>query len=157
MPPVDVRYLSMNRAADSNRNKQTSDIISLIALRNVLRSYEIPEAYYSLNGNADSSVCISEENGVWQVFIGDRGKKRELSSYQDASDACVDVIRRVGEKNARYDMLLSFIRELTSQVSAAAYPSYSSRLSNQRRHSYLSRKSRKYAYALAKAKAEYEK
>lgn len=157
MPPATVKNMSMNRAADSNWNKRTSDRISLFALQNVLHRYEIPEAYYSLNGNADSSVCLSKENGVWQVFIGDRGKKRELSSYQDASEACVDVIRRVGEKKLREDMLLSFIRELSSLLLAASYPSYSSRLYNQRRHSHLFRKSRMYAYTAAKAKTEFEK
>jgi hypothetical protein len=50
---------------------------------------EIRTDLYSLNGGLPSEVyCLSEINGVWEVYYSERGSKTGLQIFDDEGEAC---------------------------------------------------------------------
>lgn len=103
MPPV--RTTKRVEAGDPGIERR-----SIAILRSVFAAFRIPESYYCLNGFADSSLCLSKENGLWQVFIGERGKKTDVSTFKTANEACKEMIRQIGDSSNREEMMFDYLR-----------------------------------------------
>lgn len=54
-----------------------------------LSSENIRSDVYSLNGGSpNEAYCITQRNGVWEVYYSERGNKSELRIFQKEEDAC---------------------------------------------------------------------
>ena len=69
-------------------------------LHTVLTKHKIPESYYSLNGMADSALCLEDKgHDVWEVYVGDRGQKIDKRTFCDLDEACMIFLLNIDNKN----------------------------------------------------------
>ena len=65
-----------------------------VALRELLLS-EFPDTYFSVNGYQEDSVCMETVKDGWQVYIGNRNNKDQLSTFSNIMEASFDMIRKL--------------------------------------------------------------
>ena len=61
---------------------------------------DIPHYYYNICGSGEDEeqrICLSNENGKWQVYYSEDGDRLELSEYSEESEACDDCFKRLAE------------------------------------------------------------
>ena len=59
------------------------------ALRNKLIAENIPHDTYSLNGGLPyDKYCLSQNNGLWEVYYSERGGKFKLKTFTSEKNAC---------------------------------------------------------------------
>ncbi len=63
--------------------------MNLSMLRNALNDYSIDPKAYSLNGGyKDESYCIENISGIWTCYYCERGKRSDVVTYENESNAC---------------------------------------------------------------------
>ena len=61
---------------------------------------EIPHYYYNICGSGEDEeqrICLTNDNGKWQVYYSEDGNRLELSEYADEAEACTDCFNRLVE------------------------------------------------------------
>ncbi|MBQ9503375.1 MAG: hypothetical protein IJU93_00020 [Lachnospiraceae bacterium] len=57
---------------------------------------------YSLNGSAESAVCLEKTTDGWMVYEKEKNSKNDTFFYDNIVEACLDFLRRLSmEKNYR--------------------------------------------------------
>lgn len=67
------------------------------ALKDALTLNGIPPYYYSLNGYSEEAICIEKNKDVWNVYLGERGKKNNTKSFTNVNEACLEMIASLTE------------------------------------------------------------
>ncbi len=62
-------------------------------------SAEFSCATYSLGKYLDDAVCLEKAGDSWEVYTGYRGRKNELSVYDNIVGACLGVIEKLTVAN----------------------------------------------------------
>ena len=63
--------------------------MNLLELNEKLKELGVPDNTYCLNTHLQQErYCISNENGKWETYFSERGKKNDLRVFLDESDAC---------------------------------------------------------------------
>ena len=72
-------------------------------LQTMLENENVPKRYYLLDGNGikEDKICLELFNDLWQVYYSERGKKYNLSAFQNESDACNEILQRLRKKQAK--------------------------------------------------------
>lgn len=96
--------------------KELSEVFKI--LTETLKVHDIPLGYYSFEEFSEESICIEQEHDKWIVYLGERGKKHDITEYTDVIEACMDMIERLAEsddqeREMKHNFLLNY-REKTS-------------------------------------------
>jgi len=76
----------------------------------VLRKNKIPSWYFHLGGYAEECVCLERVSNGWVVFTGERGKRFEVTFYEDLVSACIHVLDKIAESDRQYQKMLNEYR-----------------------------------------------
>lgn len=75
-----------------------SKIDYLEILATTLHNY-VPRELYSIGCYREEAFCIEKQEPSWIVYIGERGNKHNVKSFNDAFAACFELISRVSESD----------------------------------------------------------
>lgn len=65
-------------------------------LKELLNKGNIPNDAYSLEGGfPNEAYCLNEEDGKWQVYYSERGRKSNLKEYDMEEEACQELYKRL--------------------------------------------------------------
>lgn len=78
---------------------------SLLCLREVLKSFDVPEVYYSINEYRDDAVCIEHDESGWIIYNGERGEKYNKEHFNNITGACKAMICRLAETEIDKDTM----------------------------------------------------
>lgn len=82
-------------------------------LKSILLKSGIGESWFFIGGFRDDAVCIEYIEPEWQVYTGFRGKRKDLSSYENFRDAVYVFIKTLcidEEKSKKiYDEFMSIM------------------------------------------------
>ena len=71
--------------------------MDLVELAKALDLIGIPARVVSLGGQAENSWCVDQTaDGTWEVFWMERGNKIDLVQLRTESDACFQLLGRLG-------------------------------------------------------------
>ena len=71
---------------------EQKELVCRKALEYVLNT-EFSDGMFSLDGYDEESVCLKKEGTVWEVYVGFRGQKKELTEYDNIISACLGMIK----------------------------------------------------------------
>lgn len=94
----------------------------LVALRRALKSQDIPQNLYSLNGYAEDRVCLDNKNCKWTVYIGTRGQKADSVEFNMINEACLDIIGRVTDSVLKEKRVKEKFNKLLGKRTETATP-----------------------------------
>lgn len=95
--------------------------ILLSSLRTVLRRNGIPGSEYSVNGYAEQRVCLEPTEVGWEVYIGERGQKFDLTTHRALDDACKQMFVELADSVSLRDrMIFEFTRHVALKKRNAA-------------------------------------
>ena len=77
---------------------EQKELVCLKTLENILNT-EFSDGMYSLDGYDEDSVCLKKEEAIWEVYVGSRGQKNELTKYDNIISACFGVIQMLTPQN----------------------------------------------------------
>lgn len=84
------------------------DIYKRLVYKNKINYLEILEKalennisrdLFSIGAYREESFCIEEKNSEWIVYVGEKGNKHDIKSFDDAREACYELIARVSESD----------------------------------------------------------
>ncbi len=81
--------------------------VYLEKLNNTLKKH-FAEAHYSFSKRHDA-VCLIKEDGNWKVFYSERGADFNVSYHDNIMEACIEMIRRLAEKDEESDIINEFL------------------------------------------------
>lgn len=65
-------------------------------LENKLIKLKVPKDWYSLKGGLPNEcLCLSYEEGIWEIYYSERGNKTGLNTYDNESDACEAFLKKI--------------------------------------------------------------
>lgn len=62
--------------------------MTMSELEKRLHYYKIPQDWYCLKGFAEGAYGISWEKGRWTVYVGERGGRNPMESFETEAQAC---------------------------------------------------------------------
>ena len=64
--------------------------MTVFELEKKLNQINVPRDYYSilLGGLPSETLCIVNNNDMWQVYYSERGQKTGLKTFETESEAC---------------------------------------------------------------------
>ena len=71
--------------------------MTILELKNQLENESIPQYMYSLlsGGFPNEAYCLTERNGMWEVYYSERGNKRGQKQFSTENDACEYFYKKV--------------------------------------------------------------
>ena len=83
----------------------------------ILKKNNIPPYFYSVGGYADESICLEKSNSKWIVYMGERGNRFDISSYDSLPIACERIFDYVSEsKQQSNDMINEFQQRISRRT-----------------------------------------
>lgn len=70
----------------------------LFGLKNIIIENGIPKQYFSFDGYAEEAICLEKKDiDEYEVFIGERGQKYEVSKFNNLSDAGINILSHLSD------------------------------------------------------------
>lgn len=83
----------------------------------ILEKNSIPPYFYSVGGYADESICLEKSNSKWIVYMGERGNRFDVSSYDSLPIACERILDYVSDsKQQSNDMIHEFQQRISRRT-----------------------------------------
>ena len=79
----------------------------LSVLNYTLSNCSVNECYYEINGYADDRVCLEKDGEKWIVYIGDRGRKSDITTFNNLRDACIFLLKSISTSVDQENRLVS--------------------------------------------------
>ena len=78
----------------------------LDALQMSLEDYGIYPYAYSLMKDADNAACLTFRDGIWAVYVSERGAEHDLKTFQCFREAGEEFLNRLSSSKEMYGELL---------------------------------------------------
>lgn len=92
----------VEQVRETKRTKQ----LQFAILNNVLIQSGIARRDFSLKGYSEDRVCLDYENGLWHVYVAERGRKYDLYSNKNFSLAAQNLIAKVASTPRQAKMMM---------------------------------------------------
>ncbi len=75
------------------------------ALQKVLDAHGVDARYYSIGGPAEQRVCLEYRDGLYHVYMVERGVPFEESDFQNEMDAHVQMLRHLSQDKTEFEQM----------------------------------------------------
>ena len=96
-------------------------VAAIVNIVVIIAGNGIPGSEYSVNGYAEQRVCLEPTEVGWEVYIGERGQKYDLTTHRALDDACKQMFVELADSVSLRDrMIFEFTRHVALKKRNAA-------------------------------------
>ena len=94
--PILVKF----ELADLEKRKTENELLKHLC--STIEEMELRHAF-NLGGSAEQCVCLNKNNGMWEVYMVERGIPFEKDRFEDCFDACLKVIFHLSDSKQMWE------------------------------------------------------